>query len=300
MSNNTEISWAHATWNPVTGCDKVSTGCQNCYAETMTKRWTNLYPTGFEVTEWPNRLDQPTHWRKPKIIFVNSMSDLLHDEINYDFLQEIVNSMLAAPQHVYLILTKRQQHIADFNALVARKYNMAGLIPENIWLGVSAENQYWYDKRVPALIDNWHGYKFLSLEPLLGQIDITSQTQQIPTPENPAEPEPWLDINWIITGGESGPKARRVDPGTFYTLKNDCDFLDIPFHFKQWGTFNEDGERHSKTTNGNQFRHKTLDEDLLLVPTGETYKREDFPDDITNWLAKDWTVKDASTILKLL
>jgi protein gp37 len=208
-SSRASIGWTDKTWNPTTGCTKVSPGCKNCYAEALTKRFKNHFGSGFAFTVHPERLDQPRHWRSPSRIFVNSMSDLFHEQMPLPYLRQIFEVMAACPQHVSQILTKRHE----------RMLNLSGELvwPENVWMGVSVESQRYahrtnYLRQVPAEV------RFLSCEPLLGPLRLNLQ-----------------GIHWVITGGESGPRCRRVDPGWVISIRDQCRRSDVAFFHKQWG-----------------------------------------------------------------
>ena len=179
MANlSSSIEWTDKTWNPASGCTKVSLGCKHCYAETLTQRFTNHFTNGFQFTLHPDRLEQPLHWRKPSRIFVNSMSDLFHEDMPLEFLQRVFEVMRQCPQHIFQILTKRHERLLELAPLLEWS--------ENIWMGVSVENQQ-YAHRVDFLRDVSAHVRFLSCEPLIGplELDLTG-------------------IHWVITGGESG------------------------------------------------------------------------------------------------
>lgn len=214
MAGNTSIEWTEATWNPVTGCSKVSQGCKNCYAERMSKRLVAMgserYANGFKVTLHHDLIDKPRSWRKPRKVFVNSMSDLFHEEVPLEFIQSVFKTMKETPQHTYQILTKRSKRLAE----LAPYLDWA----ENIWMGTSIENEavmFRLDdlKRVPAHI------RFLSCEPLLGPLDDIN-----------------LDgIHWVIVGGESGPGARPMEENWVLSIRDQCKIQGVAFFFKQWG-----------------------------------------------------------------
>jgi protein gp37 len=209
-----KIEWTDATWNPVTGCSKVSPGCVNCYAERLSLRLQAMgvpkYRDGFEVRIHPEALELPLHWAKPQTIFVNSMSDLFHQEVPEEYIQAVFRVMRQAHWHKFQLLTKRDERLAE----VAPRLEWA----DNIWVGVSVENQK-YVRRIDNLRRTPAGKKFLSLEPLLG----------------PLEGLRLEGIDWVITGGESGPGARPVDPAWVRSIRDQCIAQDVPFFFKQWG-----------------------------------------------------------------
>jgi protein gp37 len=218
MADNSAIEWTDATWNPVTGCDKVSPGCKFCYAERMAKRLQGMgmhnYRNGFKLTLQPQSLTLPLKWKNPKIVFVNSMSDLFHADIPISYLQKVFDIMRRAHWHQFQVLTKR----ADYLSEISNKIEW----PDNVWMGVSVENQD-YLWRIDLLRQTDAKIKFLSLEPLLG-------------------PLPHLNlrgIDWVIVGGESGPKARPIRQSWVVDIRNQCLKTEVPFFFKQWGGFNK-------------------------------------------------------------
>lgn len=239
MSGTTGIEWTDATWNPVTGCTKVSAGCDHCYAETFAERWRgtpgHYFEKGFDVQLRPDKLDLPLKWRKPRRIFVNSMSDLFHDDVPDDYIAQVWAMMERTPQHTYQVLTKRHARMRSllnseaFKELFCSKvfWTHEGPWPlPNVWLGVSTENQQWADIRIPALLDTPAAVRFISAEPLLGPI-------YLPFKWTTGQPR----IDWVIAGGESGRGARPMHPDWPRVLRDICSSADIPFLFKQWGEF---------------------------------------------------------------
>lgn len=223
MSNGSSIEWTEATWNPTTGCDRVSPGCDNCYALKMAKRLKAMgsvkYQTdgdprtsgpGFGLALHPEVLDLPRSWRQPRLVFVDSMSDLFHADVPLEYIQRVFEVMGDTPQHTYQLLTKRSKRLAA----IADSLRW----PDNVWMGVSVETDR-YLFRVDHLRAVPSSVRFLSLEPLLG-------------------PLPNLDlsgIGWVIVGGESGPGARAMDEEWVVEIRNQCETADVPFFFKQWG-----------------------------------------------------------------
>lgn len=223
MANNSTIEWTEATWNPTTGCDRVSVGCDNCYALTLAKRLKAMgadkYQNdgdprtsgpGFGVTVHPRALSIPFSWRQPRLVFVNSMSDLFHARVPLDFVRQVFAVMAATPQHTYQVLTKRAARLSK----VADQLDW----PDNVWMGVSVENSEHLDRidhlrEVPATV------RFLSCEPLLGPLDGINLG----------------GIDWVIAGGESGSGHRPMDPEWVIDLRNACQAAKVPFFFKQWG-----------------------------------------------------------------
>ena len=214
MAQSSHIEWTDATWNPVTGCTKISPGCAHCYAATMAKRLKAMgqprYRNGFKVTLQPDVLEAPLRWKRPKFIFVNSMSDLFHDAVPDDYILRCFEVMNTASQHTFQVLTKRPERVEQ----IAQRLNWSA----NIWLGVSVENAD-YTWRIDRLVGIPAKIRFLSIEPLLGPI-----------------PDLRLDgIHWVIVGGESGPGARPMQEQWVIQIRNRCVKHRVPFFFKQWG-----------------------------------------------------------------
>ncbi len=214
MATNSPIEWTEATWNPVTGCDKVSPGCAHCYAERMAKRLRGMgqknYARGFQLTLQPHMLEIPVRWKKPRRIFVNSMSDLFHREVPAEFIQQVFDVIRRAHWHEYQILTKRSERLLDLDPELAW--------PKGVWMGVSVENAR-FVHRIDHLRKTRARVKFLSLEPLLA-----------PLPGLNLE-----DIDWVIVGGESGPRARPMREEWVADIRNQCHAAGVSFFFKQWG-----------------------------------------------------------------
>ncbi len=237
--NKTKIEWTEETWNPSVGCTKVSAGCKYCYAEVMAKRLQAMgakgYENGFEFKIMPERLEQPLKKKKPTKFFVNSMSDLFHEKMPDDFLDRIFDVIRQTPQHIYQILTKRENRMFE--------YFENNLPPKNVWLGVTVEDKVSGLPRIDKLRDIPASIKFLSMEPLLedlGEIDLTG-------------------IDWVIVGGESGPKARPMREEWVINIKKQCEEKGIPFFFKQWGTWGADMVKRNKKKNGRVFQGKIWD-----------------------------------------
>jgi len=213
-----KIEWTDTTWNPTTGCNKISPGCKNCYADRMSKRLKAMknekYKNGFQLTLHEDALSAPLHWKKPKTIFVNSMSDLFHKDVSLAFIQKVFGIMNLANWHQYQILTKRSSRLAELDKFIDW--------PSNVWMGVSVENSD-YTYRIDNLRKTSAHIKFLSLEPLLGPLPNLNLT----------------NIDWVIVGGESGPKARPMDEKWAIDIRNQCLKANVPFFFKQWGGKNK-------------------------------------------------------------
>jgi protein gp37 len=275
--STTKIQWTQGddgspgkTWNPVTGCTKVSEGCDHCYAETFAERWRGVpghpFEQGFDVRLWPERLGVPLRWRKPKRVFVNSMSDLFigREQVPDAFVAAVWVTMFwtspaarwrasGRPVHTFQILTKRPARLRSWvrrwsdpasrrvmlTEAACRGWvsdedleagpDMPAVLP-NVWLGVSAETQRWLDVRVPRLLATPAGVRFVSAEPLLGSIDLR---QFLLEPAGGAGP----GLDWVIVGGESGPKARPMHPDWARLVRDQCEVARVPFFMKQWGTW---------------------------------------------------------------
>lgn len=241
MATNSTIEWTDTTWNPLTGCTKISPGCKHCYAERMARRLKAMgqanYANGFKLTLHEDMLDQPLSWRKPRTVFVNSMSDLFHRDVPTEFIQRVFAVMRRASQHRFQVLTKRSKRVADLSGEIDW--------PENVWMGVSVENAD-YTFRIDHLRQTGAAVKFLSVEPLLG-------------------PLPELNLNgidWVIVGGESGPGARQMASEWVTDIRNQCVAAEVPFFFKQWGGVN-------KSRTGRQLEGRTWDE----MPDGQEAAR---------------------------
>ncbi|RMF20762.1 MAG: phage Gp37/Gp68 family protein [Deltaproteobacteria bacterium] len=234
------IEWTEKTWNPSTGCTKISAGCKHCYAETMARRLQAIgvrgYERGFEFTIHPERLHEPMKRRKPTIWFVNSMSDLFHERMPKWFLDRVMSVIESCPQHVFQVLTKRAERMA--------RYFQDRRVPPNLWLGVTVENRRHGVPRIELLRGIPSTVRFLSCEPLLedlGELDLRG-------------------IHWVIVGGESGPKARPMDKEWALRIRDQAKAQGCAFFFKQWGSWGEDGRKRSKTKNGRSLDGRTWDE----------------------------------------
>ncbi len=247
---STKIEWTDETWNPVTGCTKVSEGCRNCYAERIAKRFphdgsapgnkTNPFE---EVITHPGRLNQPLHWKKVRRIFVCSMGDLFHEDVPDKFLDDVFWKMEITVRHTFQVLTKRPKRMMDY--LSSRWSFMQP--PKNIWLGTSVEDQKTADDRIPLLLQIPAAVRFVSYEPALGPVDFRNVKMRMVGGEVvcidaltsewvPGEPSPTKNhLDWIIAGGESGPHARPTHPEWFRSVRDECFATEVPFFFKQWG-----------------------------------------------------------------
>ncbi len=242
MAQRSEIEWTDATWNPVTGCTKISPGCKHCYAETFAERWRGVsghpYEQGFDLKLWPERLQAPLRWRSPRMIFVNSMSDLFHERIPDEFIERVFRVMVEASRHTFQVLTKRAGRMAEWHGTHPRFWSVP-----NIWLGASVEDRRFGVPRIPFLRTLNSSIRFLSVEPLLedlGQVNLDR-------------------IDWVIVGGESGRGARPMKREWVISVQDQCRKSGIPFFFKQWGGV-------WKKEGGRLLNGRTWDEVPVLSP----------------------------------
>ncbi len=242
MSVKSTIEWTNSTWNPVTGCTKVSPGCKHCYAEVFAERWRGIpghhFEQGFDLRLWPDRLEMPLTWKNPRTIFVNSMSDLFHERIPLPFIQRVFQTMARASWHTFQVLTKRSERLAELAPMLSW--------PPNVWIGVSIETSEYlwradHLRTVPAAV------RFLSLEPLLGPLSTIDL----------------VGIHWVIVGGESGPGARPMDPEWARDIRRRCLHSGVPFFFKQWGGV-------IKKHTGRELDGRTWDDMPGKAPVGDT------------------------------
>lgn len=239
MAQNSAIEWTEATWNPTTGCTKVSPGCAHCYAERMAHRLQAMgqprYDQGFDLKLQEDIIELPLRWKKPRVIFVNSMSDLFHKKVPDEFIRRCFQVMKRASQHQFQVLTKRPERVVELGGELDWG--------DNVWMGTSVENAAYVGrvrvlKQVPAKI------RFLSIEPLLGAIPRL----------------PLKGIHWVIVGGESGPQSRPMELDWVRKIRDQCVARQVPFFFKQWGAFGADGVRRSKKANGRELDGRTWSE----------------------------------------
>ena len=240
MKNKTKIEWTESTWNPMTGCTKVSPGCKHCYAEVMAKRLQAMgtagYDNGFKLSLMPERLQEPLKRKKPTVYFVNSMSDLFHEDVPRSYIQQVFDVVEEAHWHTFQILTKRADRMASFF--------FGKTAPKNAWLGVSVEDKKYGVPRIDQLRKIDATIRFLSVEPLLedvGQLNLDN-------------------IHWVIVGGESGAKARPMDKAWAESIQSQCEIADVAFFFKQWGGWGADGVKRAKQANGRVLNGKVWDE----------------------------------------
>lgn len=233
----TKIEWTESTWNPTTGCSKISLGCKNCYAERMSKRLQlmglNKYKNGFNLTLHPEVLDEPYSWKNPRSVFVNSMSDLFHENMPFEYIKKVFKVMNDNLRHTFQVLTKRSD--------VLLEYSKHLIWSKNIWMGVTVESNQ-FTHRIEELRKTDALVKFLSLEPLINEIDFLNL----------------IDIDWVIVGGESGPNARPMKREWVINVKNQCFSQEVAFFFKQWGGVN-------KKKTGRILEGKTWNEVPLAV-----------------------------------
>lgn len=247
MSGKSKIEWTEQTWNPITGCTKVSAGCKNCYAESMAIRLKAMgtpgYENGFELTLMPERLEQPLHRKKPTKYFVNSMSDLFHEKVPFSYIDQVLDIIHQTPHHIYQLLTKRGSRL--------EKYFKKREVPQNAWIGVTLENIKHGLERIDNLRNVDAHIRFLSVEPLLedlGKINLR-------------------DIHWVIVGGESGANAREMKPEWAENVRLQCKQQNVAFFFKQWGGWGADGVKRSKKANGRLLNGKVWNEMPIAIAT---------------------------------
>jgi protein gp37 len=240
MTTGTNIEWTEMTWNPTVGCTKISPGCKNCYAEKMAERLMAMstpgYENGFRLTLLPNRLEDPLRRKKHTVYFVNSMSDLFHEDVPFDYIDSVFEIIMRAHWHTFQILTKRADRLA--------RYFQTRTVPANAWLGVSVEDRKYGIPRIDDLRTVNANVRFLSIEPLLedlGEMNLA-------------------DIHWVIVGGESGPKARPMRQEWVESIQVQCEEQAAAFFFKQWGGWGADGKRRAKKSNGRLINGRTYDE----------------------------------------
>jgi protein gp37 len=240
MTTVSRIEWTEQTWNPTVGCTKISAGCKHCYAEGMAKRLQAMgtagYENGFALQLLPQRLDDPLQRKKPTTYFVNSMSDLFHDRIPFDYIDQVFDVIARTPHHTYQILTKRAARMA--------RYFRDRAVPDNAWMGVSVENRRHGVPRIAFLRNVPARVRFLSIEPLLEDVGELCLA----------------DIHWVIVGGESGPKARPMRPEWADAVRVQCEEQGVAFFFKQWGGWGADGKRRAKSANGRILNGRTWDD----------------------------------------
>lgn len=225
MSDRSPIEWTDATWNPVTGCTKISPGCKHCYAQTFAERFRGVpghpFEQGFDLRLWPERLRLPVSWRKPRRIFVNSMSDLFHEDVPAEFIDSVFETMRDASWHQFQLLTKRTERMASYLASRGPRLGRLSETHPNVWLGASVETQH-YVPRAEVVANLSSTVRFLSCEPLLGPLNLEGVLGQ-------------AAINWVIVGGESGHGARPMAREWVRELREQCRAAGVPFFFKQWG-----------------------------------------------------------------
>ena len=254
MGDRTGIEWTDATWNPVTGCSKVSQGCKHCYAE-------RLFPLAYgrqriesdgvsrqreftDVVLHYDRLDRPLHWKRPQRIFVNSMSDLFHEAVPFEFICKVIAVAIQSPRHTFQILTKRPDRMLEWSRRHERERH--SWPAPNVQLGVSCEDQATADERIRLLLQTPAVVRFVSAEPLLGPIDLRIQNQKSKIQNR---------VDWLIAGGESGPQARPMQPDWVRSLRDQCVAAGVPFFFKQWGEW---APQSAIVDDGSPFAHTYL------------------------------------------
>lgn len=249
----TKIQWTERTWNPVTGCSKVSEGCRHCYAETMAKRLQGMgqqrYANAFSLTIHPDALDEPKQVKKPSMFFVCSMADLFHKDVPFDFVDKVMETIEACPRHTFQILTKRPERMVEYFIRRAKRLHRLFDLPDNVWVGVTVESE----REIPRisvlrrLLTHSKNIKFISCEPLLGDLGMLNLAA----------------IDLVIVGGESGPQARPMQKQWVLNIMRQCEEQCVNFFFKQWGTFGEDGVKRNKKANGCTIDGKTYQTIIL-------------------------------------
>jgi protein gp37 len=253
MSTNSKIEWTDATWNPIRGCTKISPGCTHCYAETFAERFRGVpghpYEQGFDLRLVPGKLTEPINWSKSKMVFVNSMSDLFHEQVSDEYIEQVVRVMVAANWHIYQVLTKRAERLSK---LLTTRLRFAAEM-QHIWWGVSVENKRHGLPRIDHLRNAKPAIGFLSIEPLIEDIGTIDLRQ----------------ISWVIVGGESGPGARPMKRSWVINLRRQCRVAKVPFFFKQWG-----GVRKSST--GRELDGRTHDDfpEIKRNPIADSKQRK--------------------------
>ena len=275
---STKIEWATDTWNPVTGCTPISEGCANCYAKRMSNRLKGRCgydaENPFKITQHPDKMDQPLRWRKPRMIFVCSMGDLFHEDVPDEWILRVFNTIRKCspgvgdyPVHTFLILTKRPERMR--NVIMRMRFNRdknpmmyldkegdltgypIGQRIKNVWLGVTAENQARADERIPILLQIPAAVRFVSVEPMLGEVDMTFD---VGTGEGHRDSFFNYGLSWAIVGGETGPGARPIHPAWVRSLRDQCQAAGVPFFFKSWGDWRE----CEPPDQWNSIKHKTM------------------------------------------
>lgn len=249
----TKIQWTERTWNPVTGCSKVSEGCRHCYAETMAKRLQGMgqqrYANAFSLTIHPDALDEPKQVKKPSMFFVCSMADLFHKDVPFEFVDKVMETIEACPRHTFQILTKRPERMVEYFIGRAKRLHRLFDLPDNVWAGVTVESE----REIPRisvlrrLLTHSKNIKFISCEPLLGDLGMLNLAA----------------IDWVIVGGESGPQARPMQKQWVLNIMRQCEEQNVAFFFKQWGTWGEDGVKRNKKANGCTIDGKTYQTIIL-------------------------------------
>lgn len=238
--SKTKIQWTERTWNPVTGCTKVSEGCRHCYAETMAKRLQGMgqqrYANAFRLTIHPDALDEPKQVKKSSMFFVCSMADLFHKDVPFEFVDKVMETIEACPRHTFQILTKRPERMVEYFIGRAKRLHRLFDLPDNVWVGVTVESE----REIPRisvlrrLLTHSNNIKFISCEPLLGDLGMLNLAA----------------IDLVIVGGESGPQARPMQKQWVLNIMRQCEEQNVAFFFKQWGTWGEDGVKRNKKANG--------------------------------------------------
>lgn len=270
------IVWTDETWNPLRGCSRVSAGCMNCYAETMASRFCGAGQPyegtiNHETRRWsgaiklvPEHLQDPLRWKRPRRVFVNSMSDLFHESVPDEFIDHVFAVMTLAPQHTFQVLTKRPARMLEYlskypcwrwldagKKIKPPQLGMGGIVSTvrgvlpNVWLGVSVENQEAADERIPLLLQTPAAVRWVSMEPLLGPVNLI---EAMGMREPGSRFNGWAELDWVVVGGESGKNVRPMHPDWVRNLRDQCKFAGVPFMFKQWGEWRPEPKRPGETS----------------------------------------------------
>ena len=286
--STTKIEWATKVWNPITGCTKVSRGCWNCYAERFAKRLqknpkTSKYAMGFDVTFHEDELTKPMLWKKPERIFVCSMGDLFHENVPFEIIEAVFSVMSDIDRHTFIILTKRPERMYDFYNWKSNRlgFTLPYQTKDNVWIGVTAENQEQADIRIPILLQIPSTKKFVSCEPMLGEIDLwlkyLPKVVEHRALENGKMGICWEEnkgLNWVIAGGETGPDVRPMHPEWIRSLRDQCISSNVPFFFKGWGNYiplnvSLDGIKPIRSKHNTYWKNKNGDTFELIDEDGE-------------------------------
>ena len=295
MSDNTKIEWCDATWNPIVGCTPVSEGCAHCYAARMASRFPKTFGGVAHGTNWTGKVhfrkseeETPLHWRKPRRVFVCSMGDLFHERVPYDWIDRVYSTMALCRQHTFLLLTKRPEralayammlktgdppqdaprgYVGQYGLLASYESHELGYL-DNVWYGVSAENQEQADQRIPLMLQTPAAKRFVSIEPMLGPIDFLDVDSVVSQSMHPGLGYPADGIEWVIVGGETGPGARPMHPNWVRRLRDQCSQAEIPFFFKGWGDW-----VHEQCLSRDKVDRRTVEDRFFVIDQDHSFFR---------------------------